>query len=53
LNIKNSLPINLLGWLPEDDKIREFDFYSKSFHDFPDTAMTNKIVKHIIEDLHI
>ena len=52
-NIKNSLPINLLGWLPEDDKIREFDFYSKSFYDFPDTAMTNKTVKHIIDNLHI
>jgi CO dehydrogenase maturation factor len=53
LNIKNNVPINLAGWLPEDDKIREFDFYSKSFHDFPDTAITCKTVKQIIQDLQI
>jgi CO dehydrogenase maturation factor len=53
LNIKNNVPIKLAGWLPEDDKIREFDFYSKSFHDFPDAAITCKTVKQIMQDLQI
>jgi CO dehydrogenase maturation factor len=53
VNIKNHVPIDLLGWLPEDDKIREFDFYGKSFHDFPDTATTCKTINNIIQKLRI
>lgn len=52
-NIKNNLPIQLLGWLPEDDLIREFDFYGRSFIDFPDDASVCKTVNQIIQDLQI
>ena len=53
LNIKNNLPIQLLGWLPEDDLIREFDFHGRSFLDFSDEARACKTVKQIIQDLQI
>jgi len=33
-NIKKNAPINVLGWLMEDDLIREFDFHGKSFFIF-------------------
>ena len=52
-NIKKNLPIQLLGWLPEDDLIREFDFQGRSFLDFPDSAGACKTVKQIIQDLQI
>ena len=48
-----NVPIQLLGWLPEDDLIREFDFHGKSFLDFPDEARACKTVKQIIQDLQI
>ncbi|MGA2782901.1 MAG: AAA family ATPase [Smithella sp.] len=52
-NIKKNLPIQLLGWLPENDLIREFDFQGRSFLDFPDSAEACKTVKQIIQDLQI
>ncbi|MGD0278589.1 MAG: AAA family ATPase [Smithella sp.] len=52
-NIKKNLPIQLLGWLSEDDLIREFDFHGRSFFDFPDSAGACKTVKQIIQDLQI
>lgn len=52
-NIKNNVSIQLLGWLPEDDLIREFDFYGRSFIDFPDDARACKTVEQIIQDLQI
>jgi len=41
-NIKKNAPINVLGWLMEDDLIREFDFHGKSFFYFPDKAKAYK-----------
>ena len=52
-NIKNNVSLNVLGWLPEDDLIREFDFYGRSFLEFPDEAGASKTVRQIIQDLQI
>lgn len=52
-DIKNNTSINILGWLMEDDLIREFDFHSRSFLDFPDDARACETVKKIIQDLQI
>jgi CO dehydrogenase nickel-insertion accessory protein CooC1 len=46
-NIKKNVNINILGWLPEDELIREFDFYGKSFLDFPDATMTYETIAKI------
>ena len=51
--IREHIPIDLLGWLPEDDLIREFDFHSRSFLDFPDTATAHRTVDSIIRNLQI
>ena len=52
-NIKKNVSIDILGWLPEDNMIREFDFHGRSFLDFPDEAGASKTVKQIIQDLQI
>ncbi|KQC09390.1 MAG: hypothetical protein APR62_02500 [Smithella sp. SDB] len=52
-NIKKNAPINVLGWLMEDDLIREFDFHGKSFFDFPDKAKAYKKISNIIEVMQL
>jgi CO dehydrogenase maturation factor len=52
-NIINNVPINVLGWLMEDDLIREFDYHGRSFIDFPDDTSACKTVNQIIQDLQI
>lgn len=52
-NISKNLSINILGWLPEDDLIREFDFHGKSFLDFPNAAATFKTVNNIIRAIQL
>ena len=52
-NIRENVSINILGWLPEDDLIREFDFNGRSFLDFPEEARACKTVNQIIQDLQI
>ncbi|MCX5849828.1 MAG: AAA family ATPase [Deltaproteobacteria bacterium] len=52
-NIGKNVSINILGWLPEDDLIREFDFHGKSFLDFPDTAGAYKTVNNIIQAMQL
>ena len=52
-DIRKNAPLNILGWLPEDDLIREFDFQGRSFINFPDEATACQTVKQIIQDLQI
>lgn len=52
-DIRKNAPLNILGWLPEDDLIREFDFQGRSFINFPDEATACHTVKQIILDLQI
>jgi CO dehydrogenase maturation factor len=52
-NIRKDVSINILGWLPEDDLIREFDFHGRSFLDFPDTSESFKTVNNIIQAMQL
>ncbi len=52
-DIRKNIRINILGWLPEDDLIREFDFYGRSFLDFPDTSKTYEIIEKIIQSIEL
>ncbi len=45
--------LELLGWIPEDDLIREYDFNSTSFIGFPDDSPTVGVIKHVMENLGI
>ncbi len=52
-NIQNNAPMDVLGWLMEDELIREFDFHGKSFVDFPDTAPACRTVEGILGALRL
>lgn len=52
-DVKNNGSVKFLGWLPEDDLIREYDFDGHSFLDFPDESGACKTVKQIMQDLQI
>jgi CO dehydrogenase nickel-insertion accessory protein CooC1 len=52
-NIRSNVSIDVLGWLPEDKLIREFDFYGRSFLDFPTASTTCKIVDNIIHIIEL
>jgi len=47
-NIRNNISIDILGWLMEDDRIRNFDFHGRSFYDFPDDAAVCRTIDGII-----
>lgn len=51
--IKDNAPINVLGWIREDDLIREYDFDGKSFLDFPDTSEACRTVEGIVKALRL
>jgi len=46
--LKTKLNIELLGWIPEDNLVHDFDFYSKSFIEFPDASMTYRVIEEIL-----
>ncbi|MBN1365646.1 MAG: AAA family ATPase [Syntrophaceae bacterium] len=52
-SIRKNVLVDVLGWLHEDELIRDFDFHGKSFFDFPDDAGACKIVNQIIRNLQI
>ncbi|MEA3470685.1 MAG: AAA family ATPase, partial [Thermodesulfobacteriota bacterium] len=45
--------IELLGWIPEDDYIRKYDFDNTPLLKLPDTSPSNRVVEHILESLAI
>ncbi len=45
-------PLELLGWIPEDETVREYDFHGRSFFGFPDSAPSMKSVMQIVDKLH-
>jgi len=52
-NIKNHASLDILGWLPEDELIREFDFHGRSFLDYPDTATAYKTIDGIVHSMKL
>jgi len=51
--ISDNASIDILGWLPEDELIREFDFHGRSFLDFPDAATTYKTIEKITQTIKL
>ncbi|MCD6569962.1 MAG: AAA family ATPase [Deltaproteobacteria bacterium] len=51
--ILNKTTLELLGWIPEDDYIREYDFDNTPLLKLPDTSPSNRAVEHILETLAI
>jgi CO dehydrogenase maturation factor len=51
--IAQSVSMDILGRLPEDDLIREFDFQGKSFLDFPVKTAAYQTIESIIQSLQL
>jgi CO dehydrogenase maturation factor len=51
--IRKNVNINILGCLPEDELIREFDFHGESFLDFPETAITYETIAKINQSISL
>lgn len=49
--ILGDVSVDLLGWIPEDDMVREYDFNNKPITDFPDTLPSIVAVRQIVKKL--
>jgi len=49
--ILGSVSLDLLGWIPEDDMVREYDSNNKPITDFPDTSPSIVAVRQIVRKL--
>lgn len=49
--ILGDVSLDLLGWIPEDDMVREYDFNNKPITDFPDTLPSIVAVRQIVRKL--
>jgi len=49
--ILNGVSLDLLGWIPEDDRVREYDFNNKPITDFPETSPSLVAVRQILKEL--
>ncbi len=52
-NIMAHTDLDLLGWMPEDDLVREYDFNAKPYLNFPDTSPVSKAVHDILDSIGI
>jgi CO dehydrogenase maturation factor len=51
--IMDHVDLDLLGWIPEDELIREYDFNAKPYLDFPDTSPVSKVIHDILDSIGI
>jgi CO dehydrogenase maturation factor len=51
--IMNQMDLDLLGWIPEDELIREYDFEGKSYLDFPETSPASGVILNILDSIGI
>jgi len=51
--IMNHMDLDLLGWIPEDELIREYDFSARPYLDFPDTSPVNTVIADLLKNIGI
>ncbi len=51
--IMNHVDLDLLGWIPEDEQIREYDFKGKPYLDFPRESPTSAVIHSILDSIGI
>lgn len=51
--IMNHIDLELLGWIPEDKRIREYDFEGKSYLNFPKESPTSRVIHTILDSIGI
>jgi CO dehydrogenase maturation factor len=52
-NIRNGLPVQIYGYLPEDENIRAYDFAGRSFLEMPDDDPANRAIQGILKTANI
>jgi CO dehydrogenase maturation factor len=51
--IMNQTDLDLLGWVPEDELVREYDFKGKPYLDFPETSPASEVIFNILDSIRI
>ena len=51
--IMNRLDLNLLGWIPEDELVREYDLEGRPYLDFPNESLTSTAIQGILHSIGI
>jgi CO dehydrogenase maturation factor len=51
--VMNHVDLDLLGWIPEDELVREFDFAGRSYLDFPKVSRTTEVIHDILDAIGI
>lgn len=49
--IMTHVDLDLLGWIPEDQLVREYDFEGKSYLDFPKVSATSAVIHNILTSI--
>ncbi len=49
----DGVSIDFLGWIPEDETVREYDFSGKSLLELPDDNQSVEAVKKILENMRV
>lgn len=51
--IMNHVDLDLLGWIPEDELVREYDFKGKPYLDFPRASPTSAVIHTVLDSIGI
>jgi len=51
--IMDHADLDLLGWIPEDELVREYDFKGRSYLDFPEASATSVVIRDILDSIEI
>lgn len=51
--IADQLDLDLLGWIPEDEMVREYDFHGRPYLEFPQGSPTSEVIRRILDTIGI
>lgn len=52
-DIRGRTGLDIYGWIPEDDTIRDFDFKGRSLTEIPDTSQTLGVIENILTKIRV
>jgi CO dehydrogenase maturation factor len=51
--IMNHVDFDLLGWIPEDELVREYDLKGRPYLEFPEASATSAVIRNILDSIEI
>jgi CO dehydrogenase maturation factor len=51
--IMNHVDLDLLGWIPEDELVREYDLEGRPYRDFPKESSTSAVIHDLLDSIGI